>query len=294
MDGCGGEISIRLFDEYIRELSPEKPIMIENCHWGLTEEALRERHATEWLPPPEVGCSSYIFFRSSGDIRPVYGSILANLNSIEKFRNISGPGCWSYPDMLQVGVRRKEDGVIALTVAETRTHFGSWCIVSSPLLLSHDVYDEEVNDHIWDIISNEEAIAVNQAFAGDSGGVYKVSETTLCIANCEEEMRKELFSPLLDISMSRELKIQTPYMVPTYKYLSKPLGLGKVAVLLMNSKEDPTELTAIFSDIPGLSSSCNKYSVRDIWAHNYMGRFEKSWSIEVGGHDCAFIVVECT
>ena len=64
---------------------------------------------------------------------------------------MSRPGCWAYPDMFMVGIRRKEDGLIGLTKAETRTHFGAWCLVSSPLLLGHDVYDKEVNDHIWDI-----------------------------------------------------------------------------------------------------------------------------------------------
>lgn len=181
LDGCGGEISIGLFDEYIRELSPDKPITIENCHWGLTEEELRERHATEWLPPPEAGCPSYNFFRSSGDIRPVYGSILANLNSIEQYRNISVPGCWAYPDMLQVGVRRKEDGIIALTVPETRTHFGSWCIVSSPLLLSHDVYDEEVNDHIWGIIQIKRLLLLTRRLLVTVEGYIKYFQKQQCV-----------------------------------------------------------------------------------------------------------------
>ena len=45
----------------------------------------------------------------------------------------------------------------------------AWCIVSSPLILSHDTTNATVTDEIWPIISNTEAIAVNQAWAGDSG-----------------------------------------------------------------------------------------------------------------------------
>jgi hypothetical protein len=43
-----------------------------------------------------------------------------------------------------------------------RTHFGSWCIVSSPLILGLDLLDKAKVDSVWDIITNPEAIAVNQ------------------------------------------------------------------------------------------------------------------------------------
>ena len=58
-----------------------------------------------------------------------------------------------------------------LTFAEARTHFGAWCIVSSPLVLSHDAWNDAIADAIWGVISNQEAIAVNQAWAGFAGGV---------------------------------------------------------------------------------------------------------------------------
>lgn len=62
-----------------------------------------------------------------------------------------------------------------LTPEETRSHFGAWCIVSSPLTLSHDVNNDTVMDQIWDVIANPEAIAVNQAWAGHSGSPFKSS-----------------------------------------------------------------------------------------------------------------------
>jgi len=303
LDGCGGEISLELFDKYIKELSPNKKIIVENCHWGLSEQKLKQRHATtsstnysDTLIPFDGECP-FDFFRSTGDIGLSYGSVLGELNSVEQFRNVSRPGCWAYPDMLMVGIRRKEDGIIGLTKAETRTHFGSWAIVSSPLLLGHDVYDKEVNDHIWDIISNREAIAVNQIYAGDSGGVYETSTETVCLDNCEE-----ILTPLPDISRQsrRELeqslviKQKQPQMIPTYKYLSKPLGSGNVAVLLINNKQEEATLEAVFADIPGLPS-CESYKVRDIWAQGlHSSNVTDSWSTIVAGHDCAFITVKCT
>lgn len=74
-------------------------------------------------------------------------------------------------DMLEVGCAHGPGGEDdpGLTYTEARTHFGAWCIVSSPLILSHDTNDDTVSDEIWSIISNTEAIGINQAWAGDSG-----------------------------------------------------------------------------------------------------------------------------
>lgn len=57
--------------------------------------------------------------------------------------------------------------------AEDRTHFGAWVITSSPLILGYDLNDDSVTDRIWDIISNKEAIAINQAWAGHPGRLVK-------------------------------------------------------------------------------------------------------------------------
>ena len=76
--------------------------------------------------------------------------------------------------MLQVGCKHGPGGSRdpGLSLEETRSHFGSWAIVSSPLTLSHDVNDPDVTERIWPIISNKLALKINQAYVGDSGGVY--------------------------------------------------------------------------------------------------------------------------
>jgi hypothetical protein len=63
---------------------------VENCHWGLTLP-----NAT-WCP--------WTYYRSSGDIRAEYASIVSNLNSVPPLaaQNLSTPECWAYPDMLEV------------------------------------------------------------------------------------------------------------------------------------------------------------------------------------------------
>lgn len=51
------------------------------------------------------------------------------------------------------------------TFEEDRAHFGAWCVVSSPLILGHDLADNETNAKIWPIITNKAAISVSQSFA---------------------------------------------------------------------------------------------------------------------------------
>ena len=280
LDGCGGQEDMKLFDKYLREMAPQKPKLIESCHWGVPE------YDPNPNLPPNVGCP-FNFYRSSGDIELSYGSVLHNLASVEKYRamNASVPGCFAYPDMLQVGVRSQIDGRIGLSKQEARTHFGAWCVISSPLIIGFDVNDEEVNHEIWDIISNREAIAVNQAYDGDSGGVYETASTVTTIRDS------------LDIQTSKGRHLSDKPIgvtsVPSYQYLSKPIGGGRVAVLLLNSLEMETQLTAKFADIPDLSCNGN-YSVRNIWTHSSEGTFEESWSTLVKGHDSSFIIVGCS
>ncbi len=52
-------------------------------------------------------------------------------------------------DMLEVGVRLGSGG---MSLIESRSHFGAWCIVSSPLILSHDLNDDNINNQIWPIM----------------------------------------------------------------------------------------------------------------------------------------------
>jgi alpha-galactosidase len=157
LDGCGQQEDLQKWSDMITATGHS--ILIENCHWGYTI-------------PSEDGWCPFNMYRTSGDIRSNFDFILSNLLTTVRFNQnqLSYPGCWAYPDMLEVGCEdgpNKED--YGLTYLEARTHFGAWCIVSSPLVLSHDLTDEAVTEQIWSIITNTEAIAINQAWDGDAG-----------------------------------------------------------------------------------------------------------------------------
>jgi len=270
LDGCGGEKDLVSFNKAVTAAG--KNITVENCHWGRVAPFKPDRSK-----PPAEGCP-WNFYRSSGDVRASYASILGNLGTVNALwkSNLSYPGCWAYPDMLQVGCAHGPGGAgdPGLTMAETRTHFGAWAIVSSPLTLSHDINNDTISDLIWPIIANTEAIAVNQAYVGDSGGVYESAEETV-----------ELTDAFIEAAEG-----SARVTAPKHQYLAKPIGGGRVAVLLMNSDAAAQNLEADFSQVPGLScsSSC---TVRDIWNHKDLGKFDGKWSGSVDGHDAAFIVI---
>jgi len=56
---------------------------------------------------------------------------------------------------------------------EGRAHFGAWIIVSAPLILGFDLTDKNKMDSVWNIITNTEALAVSQTWAGHPGMLLK-------------------------------------------------------------------------------------------------------------------------
>jgi len=250
LDGCGTQLDMDLWASLINGTG--RRVMIENCHPNLPD-----RPNATWCP--------WNFYRTSPDVRASYRSAVENLLTTVQWadKGLSRPGCWAYPDMLEVGVPSM------MTFAEMRTHFGAWAIVSSPLTLSHDPNDDKVMDRIWPIIANKEAIAVNQAWAGHSGSPFKEANETVPLADETDDV----------------------VTVPSWQFWLKPLGSGRVAVLLMNHAPAAQTLTLNFTDVPGLG--CKRCKVRDIWERKDLGMFDMAFtSKDVASHDSLFLALE--
>lgn len=278
LDGCGSQTDMQLWDDIFK--SHDKAVMVENCHWG--SKVPFEPNAT-WCP--------WNFYRTSGDVRASFSSVMGNLDSMSKFssRNLSYPGCWAYPDMLEVGCQHGPGGTgdPGLTFAEARTHFGAWVIVSSPLTLSHDVNNRTVMDEVWPIISNKEAIAISQSYAGFSGGSFKRSTKTVRLGDTNPSLMTRRMTQLERLALG-------PTLAASYQYFYKPLDYAgtSVAVLLINADSASQDLKLTLADVPGISGSC---SIRDIWAHEDLGRREADLTVTVGPHDSAFLkLTDCT
>merc|ERR1711865_251027 len=161
IDGCGKQRNQTLYAQLMKESG--RNYTIENCHWGdCTDSDDSSCPTQDWCP--------FNWFRTSGDINSSPQSWLANLQTTIKFQDfeapLSQPGCWAYPDMLEVG--RVAEPTPGTFYSWNRAHFGAWCITSSPLILGLELTDAKLNP-ILDIIGNKEAIAVNQQWAGHPG-----------------------------------------------------------------------------------------------------------------------------
>lgn len=113
----------------------------------------------------------YSMYRTAGDVINSYEDQMYTRHKLLPYLGdppLSRPGAWAFPDGLEVG---RFSGPWA--AQEDRTVFGTYCITSSPLILGHDVTNETQNAQVWDIVTNTEAIAVNQDWSGHPGRLVK-------------------------------------------------------------------------------------------------------------------------
>ena len=228
------------------------------------------------------------FYRTSGDVRASYDSVVGNLETAIGYadRGLSTPGCWAYPDMLEVGCAHGPGGAHdpGLTPEETRAHFGAWAIVSSPLTLSHDVNNATIMDAIWPVIANVDAIAVNQAYYGHSGTRFKSAPEQVVLG----DTRHAAVEPWMTRADVAALGPQT---AAAWQYLYKPLNATHTSVLLMNSADAAVDLTLYFGDVPDgpCAAACDVY---DVWARAPLGKFDEAYNAKaLASHDAAFLIL---
>ncbi|KAF7813391.1 alpha-galactosidase 2 [Senna tora] len=141
------------------------------------------------------------------------------------------------PDMLEVG-----NG--GMTTEEYRAHFSIWALAKAPLLIGCDV--RAMNPTTYELLSNEEVIAVNQDKLGVQGKKVK-SEHDL-------------------------------------EVWAGPLSGNKVAVILWNRSSSKATISASWSDI-GLKPQAI-VDARDLWAHSTQTSISERISAELDSHAC--------
>lgn len=205
------------------------------------------------------GAPMWHFYRVSTDIRPTYGSVLNNAQNLVALMdsNRTGPGCWAFSDMSVIGVTNLDLGGCKgvcppeMTYAEQRSHWGLWCVASQPLTLSLDLRNDTAVDFVWPIITNVDALAINQAWGGAPGGVLTASNATTTLPHCDWAWAGDRSCAL-----------------PTTQQWWKPLPHGSAAVLVMNNGDVPLDTSVDLTTIPGLAcvrtpAGC---AVKDVWA----------------------------
>ena len=123
-------------------------------------------------------------------------------------------------------------------------------------------------DKVWPVISNKEALAVNQAWAGFSGSVFQEATEKVHFKGGEGALA-----------------------VGAWQYWNKPVGGGKIAVLLMNHASTSATLTLTFNTVPGIPAGTTNVAVRDIWAQQDVGVKANSYTVTLNSHDAAFLML---
>lgn len=198
---------------------PEKPIVYSICEWGKNK-------------PWKWGAQAGNLWRTTPDIRPMWGSILGIYEINVKLADYSGIGGWNDPDMLEVGNGN-------LTVEENKAHFTLWCMLSAPLILGNDIREfidvdgnVDYNNKILQIVTNRELIAVDQ----DKKGV---------------QCRRMKTNAITDI-------------------LVKPLDKGEVAICFFNKSNSEKDMSVSLKEVANLSyvelSDVGAYQYTDLWS----------------------------
>jgi alpha-galactosidase len=136
------KMMIAAYDKMAKALKATgRPIVFSLCQYGWDA-------VWEWAPA--LGGNAW---RTTGDIQSNWNSIYAILSQQEGLQKYAGPGHWNDPDMLEVGNGR-------LGLADNRSHFSMWAMLSAPLLAGNDL--PNMKPEIHDILTNRDVIALDQ------------------------------------------------------------------------------------------------------------------------------------
>ncbi|WP_035771999.1 glycoside hydrolase family 27 protein [Butyrivibrio sp. VCD2006] len=241
----------------LNDAAPDHDIYYSACEWG-------KSHPQNWAYKV---CDCWrilndITFRVGSDGDPGHGdwkddytpSVTTQYNKAVIMDEFAGlDKGWNDPDMLMVGMN-------GLDETQCKSHMTLWSVMNSPLMLGLDLRRVEKGDWIYNIIANEDLIALNQDALGiQAKRVY----STLAKGRPDKEYIRDINR--VDI-------------------LVKPLTGDRLAITFFNvSQEDKTgtykvsidEIKKAFGDKIKTGA---KYSVKDVWtkeeSENTSGVFE--------------------
>ncbi len=103
-------------------------------------------------------------WRTTGDIRDTWDSMMSNIEKQVPTAPYAGPGHWNDPDMLEIGNGHMTDD-------EYRTHMSLWALTAAPLLAGNDI--RSMSPVTKSILMNSEVIAVDQDPLGKQASPVK-------------------------------------------------------------------------------------------------------------------------
>ncbi len=137
-----------------------RPIVYSLCEYG-------NGHVEQW--GAKVGAN---LWRTTGDIRDSWSSMIANITRQIPTAPFAGPGHWNDPDMLEIGNGHMTDD-------EYRTHMSLWALTAAPLLAGNDI--RAMTPATKDILLNREVITVDQDPLAKQASPVKTGDLNLWV-----------------------------------------------------------------------------------------------------------------
>ena len=155
-------------------------------------------------------------------------------------------------DMLEVGNGN-------LTAAETRSHFGLWAALKSPLLIGTPL--DEISESDLAVLENWEILAFNQdPVYGAPAMPYKWG-----------------INP--DWTFNRTH--------PAEFYSGQ--SVRGIHVFVLNTLDVKTKKEVVFKEVPGLNKK-KEYEVRNMWTHKKVGVYKGKLQVVLEAHDTAALL----
>lgn len=178
------------------------------------------------------------YWRTTGDIGSTFASMISHIDPNSTSAFVAGPGRWNDPDMMEIG-----NGEFATNLVAAQTHFTMWCIMAAPLIAGNNL--TTMSAGTLSILTNTEAIAVDQDTAGEEGTLVGGTKDTA-------------------------------------EVWSKPLGYDFTtrAVALLNRQTNTSaNITCYFTNLAFQPNTTA--TVRDLWGHTNLGTFTNSFTATV-------------
>ena len=164
VDGCSvSEPSEDIMERWARLLNASgRPVLLSDCHNGCMNDPRDPKNG--W----ESWCTGAVnLWRTSRDISATWASMLYNLDTLKGMGGRGGPGAWNDPDFLEVGIGEFAWAGTAASLQMNQAHFALWAVTSAPLIIGFDLRTPV--PQLVALVSNAAALAVNDAYAGNSG-----------------------------------------------------------------------------------------------------------------------------
>ncbi len=178
------------------------------------------------------------YWRTTGDIGSTFASMISHIDQNSTTAFAAGPGRWNDPDMLEIG-----NGEFVTNIVGAQTHFSMWCIMAAPLIAGDNV--TTISAQSLAILTNSEAIAVDQDLAGEQG---------VLVGGIKDNA----------------------------EVWSKPLGYDfatRAVALLNRSTTTPAVITCNWTNLAFQAGTTA--TVRDLWGHTNIGTFTNSFTATV-------------